>query len=136
MPLGTNPAGAWVTVTVPASVPVGHPVLLDPLLEPLLEPPEQHVLLLLLPEDALLHDVVVARRLPNDFSPIPDASWGRTVTTRTKLAATMTPVRIHRPRRFMPTPVPPPGALASSDRTLPQWPVPGPGRLTAGGRPV
>ncbi len=104
---GVNPLGAPLTVTVPVSVPGPH------WLDELLPEPEE-------PDDPLEPQESAAANLaPSDPSPIPDATSGRTVTSSTKLAAAITPKRVHRFQRFMTTPEPP-QAFAYWAETLPQ----------------
>jgi hypothetical protein len=82
-----------VTVTVPLTVPGGQEeedVLLELPLDP--EPPPQDM------------EVVVAKRLANWVRPRPEAIWGRTVISNTKLASAMTAARIRCCLVFMTTP--------------------------------
>lgn len=98
MNVGVNPLGAPLTVTVPVSVPGPH--WLDELLPEPEEPDE--------PDDPdEPHESVAASLAPSDPNPIPEATSGRTVTNRTKLAAAITPKRVHRFQRFITTPDPP-----------------------------
>jgi hypothetical protein len=125
MSLGVNPLGAPVTLTVPMTVPgpVGHEldelppeepelpelpeldgqqVLEEPELE--LEPEENGEAapeLPELPELLDVHDPESDSRLASEPSPSPDATCGRTVTRRTKLATAMRPSLADRLHRFV-----------------------------------
>jgi hypothetical protein len=84
------------------------------------------------PEDPLdpldpLHEAELDSRAPSEPRPMPEATSGRTVTNRTKLAAAMTPNRAHCCHRFMAKPPNPP--RLSDPRRMTRLAHPGPGHL-------
>src|SRR5271166_958661 len=106
---GEKPTGAPETVTVPVTVPgpEAHPLeseLPDPELP---DEPEQQVLELSdepeLPLEPELpeHVVVLSSRLARLPRPIPEATWGRTVTRSTKPATAIITNRTCLRQRFM-----------------------------------
>jgi hypothetical protein len=95
-------------VTVPVTVPGPVTQPLDPELPDEPELSEQHELDEpedpLLPLEALLHEVVPSSRLASAPRPMPEATWGRTVTRSTKPATAIMTSRICLRQRFMTTP--------------------------------
>jgi hypothetical protein len=93
MKAGMNFFGAPVTATVPVTVPMPH-CPEEPELAEALELLPQHMLELPLdPELLPTHDSEPTIRLAKELKPKPDAICGRTVTSKTKLAAAITAIR-------------------------------------------